>query len=380
MSAAPAPARMRAPDPLLAAVTLGLAAGGVVLAGSARVFLDATATGTPVGLVRSLGHLGIGLLAMTLLVMVDYRRLADRRLVWLLFFGIVALLLTALALPPVANTHRFIRFGGVGVQPSELAKPALVLLLSAALVRAGDELRTWRGLSRPLILGGTIAGLVLVGRDLGTPILMFGLTLALVVAAGARWLHVAQLLGVGAVLFAGSVLVEPYRMRRLAGYREGLLFDPERLMEVPYQLRQSYLALGSGGIAGEGLGSSTLKAFFLPEPDNDFLFAIIGEETGLIGTFAVLGAFLVIAWRGLVIAERAPDPLGRLIALGASWMLVGQALCHMGVVTGLLPTKGLSLPFLSTGGSGLIAALSLAGLILGVSLRSHGRLVEVRRG
>jgi cell division protein FtsW len=371
---------MRAPDPLLAAVTLGLAAGGVVLAGSARVFLDATATGTPVGLVRSLGHLGIGLLAMTLLVMVDYRRLADRRLVWLLFFGIVALLLTALALPPVANTHRFIRFGGVGVQPSELAKPALVLLLSAALVRAGDELRTWRGLSRPLILGGTIAGLVLVGRDLGTPILMFGLTLALVVAAGARWLHVAQLLGVGAVLFAGSVLVEPYRMRRLAGYREGLLFDPERLMEVPYQLRQSYLALGSGGIAGEGLGSSTLKAFFLPEPDNDFLFAIIGEETGLIGTFAVLGAFLVIAWRGLVIAERAPDPLGRLIALGASWMLVGQALCHMGVVTGLLPTKGLSLPFLSTGGSGLIAALSLAGLILGVSLRSHGRLVEVRRG
>jgi cell division protein FtsW len=134
------------------------------------------------------------------------------------------------------------------------------------------------------------------------------------------------------------------------------------------------LAIGSGGVFGKGFGLSTQKAFFLPEVDNDFVFAVIAEELGLIGAAAVLIAFLVLAWRGLRIANSAQDELGRLIALGATWLLCCQAFCHMGVATGILPTKGLTLPFFSTGGWSLIVSCALAGLLMNVSLRRlpHG--------
>ncbi|UCF69167.1 MAG: FtsW/RodA/SpoVE family cell cycle protein, partial [Acidobacteriota bacterium] len=139
-------------------------------------------------------------------------------------------------------------------------------------------------------------------------------------------------------------------------------------------LQQSLVAVGSGGLLGKGFGASTQKAFFLPEADNDFIFAIISEELGLLGSLAVLLAFCVLAWRGLRIAERAADPFGRLIAMGATMLLCGQALCHAGVALGMLPTKGLPLPFLSTGGSSLVASCALVGLVLNVSLRGtrHG--------
>lgn len=361
--------RARMPDPWLTALAVLLATSGVVISGSARVFHEAVGSGAPFGIVRSMAHLGVGLVAMAAMMIPDYRRLARPGVAWVILSATSALLVAALFCPAVGGTHRWIRIAGVSVQPSELAKVALVVLVSITLVRTGGEIRTFAGLCRPLALGGWIAVLVLAGKDLGTPVLMFGTTLVLAVAAGAQLRHAAALCGVGMALTAVSVWLEPYRVGRVLGFTHALSFNPDSLSEVPYQLRQSLLAIGSGGVVGKGFGLSTQKAFFLPEVDNDFVFAVIGEELGLIGAGIVLALFLVLAWRGLRIAERAHDELGRLLAIGATWLLCGQALCHMGVVTGLLPTKGLTLPFFSTGGWSLIVSCALAGLLMNVSLR-----------
>ncbi|MBP7146015.1 MAG: FtsW/RodA/SpoVE family cell cycle protein [Acidobacteria bacterium] len=354
------------------AATAFLAVSGLFLSGSARAFQEALGGGVPIGIAKSIVHLVIGFVFFVLIMWPDYHHLSGRRAVWLMLGVIAAFLLAALFGPEINGAHRWLHFGPLSFQPSELAKPVLVVALAAALCRSGEEIRTTTGLARPIVIGGFLSALVLAGRDLGTPALLFGAALAMAVAAGARWRHVASLVGASAVLFALFVVIAPYRAERVTGFARAVVFSPAELPEIPYQLRQSILAVGSGGPWGMGIGASSQKRLFLPEPDNDFLFAIVAEELGLWGALIVLALFLVLAWRGLVIAERAPDDLGRLIALGGAWMLSVQGLCHMGVVTGLLPTKGLPLPFLSTGGSSLIASFMLAGLVLNVSMRSRG--------
>jgi cell division protein FtsW len=363
-------APQRTPDTFLASLVLGLASFGVVVSSSARVFVEAKGSGQPLGLIVSLVHLAAGVAALVLATLVNYRRLVRSHMAWLLLAATCALLVAVLFMPPIAGTNRFMRVAGISLQPSELAKPVLVLLLATSLARVGDEIRSRGGLFRPLMIAGVLASLVLAGRDLGTPILMGAVTLAMVGAAGARIKDGVALVGGMGALATIFTLVEDYRVDRVRHYLAGLLFDPDTLDATSYQLRQSFIALGSGGTLGKGLGGSSQKAFFLPEAHNDFIFAIVGEELGLVGALVVLGAFLAIAWRGLVIAERCRDETGRLVALGATWMLVGQALCHMAVVTGLLPTKGLTLPFLSAGGSAMISSFLLAGLILNVSIHA----------
>lgn len=367
--------RARTPDMPLMVLTVALASVGLVVAASARVFQDAVGGGAVApGLAKSFVHLLVGLTAMALALIPDYRRFAEPAAAWLLLGGVTALLLWALFSPSVGNTHRWIRVGGMSMQPSEAAKVVLVIVVSAALARAGALIETRQGLARPLVLGGWLALLVLAGKDLGTPVLLFATTLVLCFAAGARLKHTGALLGAGAVCAGLATLLVPYRVARVMGFMNAISFRPGTLGEIPYQLRQSLLAIGSGGVTGKGFGQSTQKAFFLPEADNDFIFAVITEEMGLIGALIVVGVFLFLAWRGLWIAEQAQDDLGRLIAVGATFLLAGQALCHMGVVAGILPTKGLTLPFFSTGGWSLIASCALAGLLLNVSLRRrpHG--------
>ncbi len=365
--------RHRGPDTVFAATVVLLALGGVIVSGSARTFRDAASHPLPLGLATSLVHLALGVALLLAVMVPDYRLLSRPRVAWSLFGGTVTLLLVPFCLPPVANTWRWIRIGGLSIQPSELAKPVLVAILAASLARAGDRIRTWNGLVRPLVLGGVLAGLVLLGRDLGTPVLYGLVTLGMVTVAGARPRHLAVLALAGAVLFAGAASLESYRLQRLTAFLH-CMDGPEELSpamrDTCYQLRQSLVALGSGGIAGKGLGRSTQKAFFLPEAENDFVFAVLGEELGFVGGVAAIILFLVLAWRGTVIAERAPDPLGRYLALGAAWFPAIQALVHAGVTTGLLPTKGLPLPFFSAGGSSMLASFVLAGIVLNVSLRS----------
>lgn len=365
-----AAAHVRHPDPVLMTVALGLAIFGVALSGSARVYQDAV-SGAPTGMISSLVHLMLGLCTMALAMIPDYRALARPQIVWLMLAAASALLIAVLFTPEVNNTHRWMRIAGFSLQPSELAKPALVVAIAAALVRAREELGTRRGLMRPLVIAAWLCGLVALGKDLGTPTVMFGTALALTLVAGARWRHIGMMAAGSAVVFAALAWLEPYRLRRLTDFAVALELRPGTLGEIQYQLLQSILAVGSGGWAGKGFGMSTQKALFLPEAEDDFIFAVISEELGMIGSFAVIVAFLLIAWRGVRAAERATDDFGRLLALGAGWMLTGQALIHAGVVTGILPTKGLPLPFLSAGGSSLIASCVLVGLILNVSLRGR---------
>lgn len=372
MTAPSARFRHQRPDAIFSGVAVALLLVGIVMSASARVYAEALDGGVPRGLFSSAAHVAIGMAFLALTVIVDYHRLARPAAVWILLVGISLLLIaTPIVGPEINHTHRWMSLGGILIQPSELAKPVLVVGLAAALVRSGPELRTAGGLLRPVLVAGWLAALVLAGKDLGTPALIFGVALGLIVVAGARVRHLVVLFAAGAGAFAISVALEPYRAARLSGLKTALLFDPRHLYDIPYQLRQSLLAIGSGGPLGRGFGQSTQKAFFLPAPDNDFIFAVICEELGLWGGLLIVGAFLVLAWRGWLTAERAPDDLGRLVALGAMLMLTVQALCHMGVVTGLLPTKGLPLPFLSTGGSSVVASCILVGLVLNVSIRSR---------
>lgn len=361
--------RLRLPDAWVMFLVVTLAPVGVVISASARVFQEAVASGHPKGIVRSLAHLALALLAMVIVMIPDYRKLARPAVAWLLMGGVSTLLVVALFSPTVGNTHRWIRLPWFNLQPSELTKPILVLVLAAALDRATRENDPSGGLMRSLFLSGWLAGLVLVGRDLGTPLLLFVTTLAMLIAAGVSLRFLGVLAGGGTAIATVAILVERYRVLRVLGFIYGLSFKGNSWTKVPHQLKQSILAIGSGGLLGKGFGQSTQKAFFLPEVDNDFVFAVVCEELGLWGALLVLTAFLLLAWRGFHIAARARDPLGQLIALGATILLCGQALCHMGVVTGILPTKGLTLPFFSTGGSSLIGTGLLAGLLLNVSIR-----------
>jgi len=359
----------RRPDLVFASIAVVLAIFGVAVSSSARVFEDAVRGSGTGGLLQSLLHVAAGLLVMCLVSLPDYRKLHHPALLWFLLAGTGLLLALPLFGPEINGTHRWIRFAGISLQPSELAKPVLVVAVAATLARAGKSVRTWSGLSRPLLVCGLIAGLALLGGDLGTPTLMFLTTLVMVFVAGGRVVHFVGLIGAGALVFAGAVRAAPYRQERLLAFLDGVTLRAETVGQLQWQLKQSIIAIGSGGLLGKGFGSSTQKAFFLPEADNDFVFAVIGEELGLIVALVVLAAFLVIAWRGVHTAFRASDDLGRLLALGASFFLVAQALCHIGVVTGILPTKGLPLPFLSTGGSSLVSSFALVGLLLNVSQR-----------
>jgi cell division protein FtsW len=359
--------RVRHPDGALLGAVLVLACFGMTMSVSARVYQLSGVS----SVASSVVHLLIGIGALSSVMIVDYRSFTRPRVIWLAIMACSALLLVALFSPSVGNTHRWIRIAGFSLQPSELAKPVLVIAVAAALVRAGDAIETWAGLVRPLAVAGWLAGLVVLGKDLGTPTVMFATAIAMCFVAGARLKPFLILLaGSGAVFLLLSAL-ESYRWKRLMSFTAGLDLDGGRWDEIHYQLQQSLLAVGSGGLWGKGFGMSTQKANFLPEIEDDFIFAFIGEELGLIGALAILCAFLLIGYRGVRIATRSHDDFGRLIALGATWMLCLQALVHAGVVTGVLPTKGMPLPFLSAGGSSLLASCLLAGLVLNVSLRGR---------
>jgi cell division protein FtsW len=210
-------------------------------------------------------------------------------------------------------------------------------------------------------------GLVIIEPDFGTTAILALIAFTMLFVAGLRWRY---LLLTGGAVSAGLALllvVAPYRRARLLAFIEVLREGLQAEGEHTYQLVQSLVAVGSGGVGGTSLASGYQKAFFLPEPFTDFIYAVIGEELGLLGCALVLTLFLVLLWRGLQVSSRCEDVFGSYLALGLTVLLVGQALVNMGVVVGLLPTKGLPLPFISYGGSSLICSLLAVGLLLSVS-------------
>jgi cell division protein FtsW len=264
----------------------------------------------------------------------------------------------------VNGSRRWLRLGPLSFQPAELAKLALVVYLAAFLARKRDELgEFWRGMVPPLAVGGTLAALVLAQPDLGSCLTLLVLTVGLLFLAGAPTRSLALLVGPALSLAALAVWLAPYRMRRVFAFLDPWQ-DPRG---SGFQIIQSWLALGGGGLTGRGIGESKQKLFYLPEAHTDFIFAVLGEELGFLGAAAVVVLFAVLVWRGLRIGIRAADPFGAYLALGITVLVATQTLVNLGVVTGMLPTKGLPLPFLSFGGSALLMTMLATGMLLNIS-------------
>lgn len=328
----------------------------------------------------------LGLAAMWALRTLDYRQLNHAR--WV--FGSTALALAGLATAYlVGERHRFLRVGEVGVQPSELAKPVLVLFLAYFIAQCSRVLNDARTLAPAAMTLGLLTGAVMIA-DLGTAFVMIVTAGAVFLAAGLEWRHVRTAAAVCALCTVVALMVPDYRRARVAAFVHDLPVSrwiglagsapqqsgqkpgagPDRRERWNHQQRQSLLALASGGLYGVGPANGRQKLGFLPEADNDFIYAIIGEEWGLLGCLGVLAVYLVIWWRGQKLARAAPDEFGRYLALGATFLIVFQALVHMSVVVKLLPTKGLPLPLISYGGSSAVATLMLFGMLFSVRERS----------
>ena len=355
-------------DPALALLTLGLVLFGLAMLYSASaIFADARLHDPAYFLKKQAAWSLLGLAGLAAFSRVDYNRLQE----WVKpsLFIIWVLLLATLFTPAVAGARRWIRFGPVGVQPAELAKLGMVVYLASYMDRKRSRTdRFLEGVGVPLLVLGLTLGLIAVEPDLGTPTLIFCVGMLVLFVGGARPAHLASV-GLAAVpLIAWEILRKPYRMARLASYLSPWA-DPRG---KSYQLVQSLIAVGAGGWFGHGVGSSQLKLLFLPAPHTDFIFPVLCEELGLVGSLGVVGLFALFLHRGMLVARQAPNLFGTLLAAGITWMICLQAFFNVAVSIGLLPTKGLPLPFFSFGGSSTLVILSSVGILLNISRQGRG--------
>jgi len=347
--------RKLTPDLPLFGVVVTLVCVGVVMVYSASAIVAADRFHDPFFfLKKQLFWAGLGLGCLWAGMLLDYRSL-ERLVVPLLVVSFALLVLVLV--PPfgqsINGTRRWFHVGPVSFQPVELAKFSLVLYLASFLTRRQEVIgRFVEGLLPILLMAGGMAALTLLQPDLGNSLALLILTLALAYMAGARVQHMAAIAGCALPVVIAAIALKPYRWRRMVAFMNPW-DDPQG---SGFQIIQSFLALGSGGWLGVGLGDSKQKLFYLPEPYTDFIFAIIGEELGLVGATALVALFALLIWRGLRVGLRAPDAFGAYLGLGLTIMLATQTLVNLGVVTGVLPTKGLTLPLMSFGGSALIAA------------------------
>jgi cell division protein FtsW len=282
--------------------------------------------------------------------------------------GTFSLLMLVLVLTPlgveVKGAVRWLRLGPVQFAPSDLAKVAMVMVMARALALRCSYIKAFKkGLLPFLLLLGAVCGLIMKQPDLGTTAALAGTVFCMLVMAGARWLHLLMVGATGAALGGLAILAAPYRLDRIRAF-----LDPwQYAQNEGYQIIQSLYALGSGGIFGLGLGQSRQKFFYLPEQHTDFIYAILGEELGFIGAFFVIMLFLLLAWRGFRVAMNAPDHFTSLLAGGLTAMIVLQAVINIGVVIGALPVTGITLPFISYGGTSLLFSMISIGIILNIS-------------
>lgn len=311
--------------------------------------------------------LGIGLLAAAMRV--DYRLLRRPLVIRAGLVVSVAALIVVFFGPEINGTRRWLSIGGVGIQPSELAKVAVIVFAAATLERRMDKMdRVVHALGPVVLVTALVCGLIVLEPDYGTAFTLLMIVGAMVFAAGLPYRYLAGLTLVMVPLLFAVLVSAPYRVQRLVAF-----LDPWADSQgAGYQVIQSQIAVGTGGLLGQGLMAGVQKLFYLPHPHTDFIYAVIAEETGLIGALVVLICFGVILWRGLGIAASAPDRFGAFLALGITVMVTFQAFFNISVVLGLLPTKGIPLPFVSAGGSSLLINLLAMGILLNVSQHTSG--------
>ena len=351
-------------DPLIVGITLALSLGGLVMVFSASgVMAENKFTNATYYLQRQIVWMLLGFGVLLVGSFIDYRQW--KQWIPLVVGGCIVGLLLVLAVGPQINgARRWLALGFFSIQPTEMAKLAVVLYLAAFLSNPQRRVTDWqRGFLPPVAMVGIICGLIVVEPDLGSTVVISLVFVSMMYLAGARVRHLAYLggpmiLGVGALIW-----MSPERWERMTTFMNPFA-DRQG---AGYQLVQSILALENGGLFGVGLGQGKQKLMFLPEGHTDFVLALVGEELGLIGTCGLLALFAILVCKGFRVAALAPDLFGRYLALGITMLLGIQALINAGVVSGLLPTKGLTLPLVSYGGSSLLVTMLALGILLSVA-------------
>ena len=358
-------ARKLQSDKWLFLATLALICASVVMVYSASALVALERFQQPYLFVtRQLMWAAVGVALLSIVMRVDYRVYRNDRLIWVLLALVGFMLVAVLFARPINGTRRWFGVGGFGIQPSELAKLAAILFTAMILERRRHRINEVQYSLLPIgVIVGSLVGLILLEPDFGTAVSLLAVIAVMVFAAGISYRY---LLGAGLLALPALYVIlmqADYRRRRLLTFMDPWA-DP---LGDGFQIIQSLIAVGTGGVLGKGLMSGVQKLFYLPEPFTDFIFAVIAEETGLIGATMVVGCFCVIAWRGLRTSMRAPDSFGAFLALGITMMLVLQAFVNISVVLGLMPTKGIPLPLVSNGGSSMLINLLGVGVLLNIS-------------
>ena len=357
---------------LLVLVTLGLVAFGLVMVFSATSASAALGAGDPMTFLLKQGAYAVaGLVLMTVGSRFDYHRL--RAVAPILLVGALFLCVAVLvAAPPINGARRWFLVGPISVQPSELAKIAVCVWACALLARRPTP-RTMGELMKPLgLVVGLFCVLVLLEPDLGTTIALCLMIGGILIVSEVPFRLLALGGSIALVLGSAAIYIEPYRRARFLSFVDPWK-DPQG---AGFQTVQAIIGMGSGGITGEGLGQGISKIFYLPEAHTDMIFAIVGEELGLIGSTLVIVAFAVFAWAGFRIALQCRDPFGKRLAAGITTLVCGQAAINLCAVLGIAPLTGIPLPFVSYGGSSLIVLLGAVGVLLNIAV--NGRVVEAR--
>jgi cell division protein FtsW len=352
-------------DKLLFLATLLLVCAGVVMVYSASAVMALERYQQPdFFLVKQAMWAALGVALLVIVMRLNYRCYRTPAFLWGSMAVVGTALVVVLFMPAINGSSRWFGIGGIGVQPSELAKLCTIFFIAALLERRMhriDEV-SYSLLPIALVVGALVA-LILAEPDYGTALSLVVIAAVMVLAAGLSYNYLVGALMAGLPVMYFVLIASEYRRRRLLAF-----WNPwEDPLDSGFQIIQSLIAVGTGGVTGRGLMGGVQKLFYLPEPHTDFIFAVIGEELGLIGATAVLACFCVITWRGLRIASTAPDSFGAFLAIGVTAMIVLQAFVNISVVLGLLPTKGMPLPFVSAGGSSLLMNFIGVGVLLNVS-------------
>jgi cell division protein FtsW len=305
----------------------------------------------------------IGLVLMPVLMKLDYRRYRQPAVIWTALALVGFALVGVLFGPRINGARRWFGVAGIGVQPSEFAKIVVIFFVAAILERRMERIDDLRSLMPVAVTLGVFVGLIMLQPDLGTALSIIVIVGTMIFAAGISYRYIIGLLLVALPAASVVLMSAGYRRRRMMVFLNPWQ-DP---LGDGFQVIQSLIAVGTGGVLGRGLMAGVQKLFYLPYPETDFIYAVIGEELGLVGSTVILACFCIIAWRGLRTAMRAPDRFGAFLALGLTTMVSVQAFFNISVVLGLLPTKGIPLPFVSFGGSSLLVSMIGMGILLNVS-------------
>jgi cell division protein FtsW len=356
-------------DRWLFTVTMFLVFVGLVMVFSASAVMARERFGSPYAfLLKQLVWAAAGLAAMVVAMRVDYRRYKNPALVFS-FLGITTLLLISVFfLDRSHNTHRWFRVGALSFQPSELAKPVLILFLAYFLEARTKAMDDWRNTLAPAAAPVLVLlGLIVLQPDLGTAIACAGIAACILYVAGMRLRYFAYAFGASLVPLYFLIFHVSWRRDRILAF----LNPYADRQKTGFHIIQSLIAVGTGGITGTGLMEGKQKLFYLPEPHTDFIFAVTAEELGLLGALFVVTLFAIFLWRGMRVSWRTEDIFGRYLAVGITSMVVLQAFINISVVLGMMPTKGIPLPLVSYGGSSIFVTLACVGMLLNITKQAE---------